>query len=103
MDGDGVQSAIRKRLEEILAKLKGGSFVHGDFRANNIMVKPGEDESAVVIDFDWAGKDGEVNYPLYLNNREIEWPSEAGQAILSAHDRFLLEMEWDSLLKPWTT
>jgi aminoglycoside phosphotransferase (APT) family kinase protein len=40
---DEVKSTIYKLLEGIPTKLKGEGFVHGDFRANNIMVKPGEE------------------------------------------------------------
>lgn len=53
---DGVQPAIRKRLGEILARLAAKVFVHGDFRANNIMVKPGEEELAVLIDLIGLGR-----------------------------------------------
>jgi Ser/Thr protein kinase RdoA (MazF antagonist) len=47
---------LQERLEGVVTKLEDAAFAHGDFRANNIMVKPGEEELAVVIDFDRAGK-----------------------------------------------
>jgi hypothetical protein len=97
---EGVKSAIRKRLEEILMKLEGEGFVHGDFRANNIMVKPGEEGSAMVIDFDWAGKGGQVHYPLDCNHSGIRWPGEAGSAISLSHDRAMLETQWEFLSNP---
>lgn len=59
-----VQSVIRQRLGNIVSVLKGNGLVHGDFRPNNIMVKEGEEASAVLIDFDWAGRDGQVHYSL---------------------------------------
>jgi hypothetical protein len=95
---DGVQAAIRKRLEVILTKLNAGGVVHGDFRANNIMVKPGEEESAVLLDFDWAGKAGEVHYPLDRNDIGIPWPGRAGSAIRVGDDRFMLKSQWAKLL-----
>jgi len=38
-----------------------------------------------VIDFDWAGKAGEVCYPAERNT-DIQWPGEAGAPILKEHD-----------------
>jgi hypothetical protein len=97
---NGVQAAIRNRLEEIVAKLETGGVVHGDFRTNNIMVKPGEEESAVLVDYDWAGKAGEVHYPLDRNHLGIEWPSQAGSAISLGHDRSMLNTQWATLFNP---
>jgi hypothetical protein len=95
---NGVQSIIRKRLEAILVTLERGGFVHGDFRANNIMVKSGEEESVMVVDFDWAGKDGKVHYPLDRNHTEINWPGGAGSEIRLGHDRWMVETQWNLLL-----
>jgi len=95
---DGVQAAIHKRLEDILAKLNAGGVVHGDFRANNVMVKPGEEELAVLIDFDWAGKAGEVHYPLDRNHIGIQWPGQAGSAISVGDDRSTFKIQWAKLV-----
>jgi len=38
-----------------------------------------------VIDFDWAEKARQVHYPV-KQNREIQWPSEAGGPIEQDHD-----------------
>jgi hypothetical protein len=35
-------------------------MVHGGFRMANIMLKPGEEERAMLIDFDWAGQAEQV-------------------------------------------
>jgi hypothetical protein len=94
---DGVQVAIRKRLEEIVAKLEAGGVVHGDFRVTNIMIKPGEEELAVLVDFDWAGKAGEVYYPLDRNQLGIHWPAQVGSAISAGHDRYMLKTQWPTL------
>ena len=99
---DGVQQAIHERLKTIVKKLEEHGFVHGDFRANNIMVKEGkqgEEPSTLLIDFDWAGKAGEVYYPLNRNYQGIWWPSQAGSAIQSGHDRTILTSQWNSLLR----
>jgi hypothetical protein len=95
-----VQRAIHKRLEEIVDKIEASGFVHGDFRANNIMVKSGEEELAVLIDFDRAGKADEVHYPLNCNYSDIQWPGGPASAIQLGHDRSMLGTEWESLLDP---
>jgi thiamine kinase-like enzyme len=93
-----VKSTIRKRLNEIVTKLEEGGFVHGDFRANNIMIRSGEEESAMLIDFDWAGEDGKVHYPLFRNHTRIQWPAEVASAIRLGHDRSMLGTQWTLLL-----
>jgi hypothetical protein len=96
-ENPSIKSTIRERLEEIVTKLEEGGFVHGDFRANNIMIKSGEEESAMVVDFDWAGEDGKVHYPLYRNHTGIQWPAEVASAICVSHDRSMLETQWAEL------
>ena len=78
--------------------------VHGDLRPENILVRPtaavygsGEGSSggweARLVDFDWAGKDGAVRYPL-SRNPELPWApgSTAGGLISSAHDEHVLRL-----------
>jgi hypothetical protein len=55
----------------------------------NVMVKKrGLDGSFLFIDFDWAGKNQQVFYPLFLNTTEVKRPEGAddGEPILSLHD-----------------
>jgi hypothetical protein len=68
-------------------------LVHGDFRPNNIMVREIEGQLELemkVVDFDWAGTSGKVNYP-FRRNENISWPAAAGEPIVIEHDRQLLE------------
>ncbi|KAK0213540.1 hypothetical protein IW262DRAFT_1516901 [Armillaria fumosa] len=47
------------------------SLVHGDIRLPNIMIVDGtgdEGERMRIIDFDWAGEQGKVRYPLHLSD-----------------------------------
>jgi len=43
-------------------------FVHGDLRDANIICK---NDSVMLIDFDWGGKEGEVSYPTSNLNAEL--------------------------------
>ena len=72
----GPRTRLLDRLEDILDCLEAAGMVHGDFRPANIMLKPREVGKAVLIDFDWAGKAGEVRYPITRSNR-FGYPGEA--------------------------
>ncbi|KAH8112358.1 hypothetical protein DFH11DRAFT_1858054 [Phellopilus nigrolimitatus] len=71
--------------------------VFGDLRQGNVLIqKPGADRPrprAVLVDFDWAGREGEARYPYDRNDVNIEWPdgSRPGGVIERAHDAVWLE------------
>jgi len=52
-------------------------FVHGDLHSRNILFGSTGDVKFIFIDFDWAGKDGEAQYPESLNP-QINWHNEVG-------------------------
>ena len=54
-----------------------------------------------LIDFDWAGKVGEVCYPPFLNP-SIPWPegAEAYEKVDRDGDRILLRNWWDAFVQP---
>ena len=63
------------------------SYVHGDFRATNVLVK--DDGNVKIVDFNWSGKSGHVYYPQDLNP-EIEWPSLPAAHINEDHDHYFI-------------
>ena len=79
---------LRGTLQKIIAALDEKKYVHGDLRSNNIMIRTDVMDKSVelkVVDFDWAGKAGQVYYPAE-RNEEIQWPGEAGGPIEQDHD-----------------
>ena len=65
-------SGSDKHLEADILKaiktLHGGGLVHGDVRGVNMMKSTKNEETVIMLlDFDWAGKDGEVRYPGVMN------------------------------------
>jgi serine/threonine protein kinase len=65
------------------------NLVHGDLRATNVLVqKYGNELSMMLTDFDWAGSEGEVRYPLCLNRNGVRRPEGAvdGALITKVHD-----------------
>jgi serine/threonine protein kinase len=103
---------IETALHQILVALKEAKFVHGDLRPNNLMIKvasasegcivqlrPASDPPLPylkVIDFDWAGEAGAVEYPPH-RNPEVEWPGDSGKPILATHDKVMI----DTWLSKW--
>ena len=51
---------LHKKVKTMVSHLHSLNFVFGDLRPPNIMVSDGE---VLLVDFDWAGKCGEVHYP----------------------------------------
>jgi RIO-like serine/threonine protein kinase len=47
-----------------LTSLYQESNVHGDICSMNIMVKKNRSQGFKLVDFDWSGRTGEVQYPM---------------------------------------
>ena len=85
---DGVHGVVQRAVK----LMHDNDMVHDDIRLGNIlMAKAGEGDDigarVKIVDFDWAGVEGTVRYPLHLSET-ISWP--AGVAdyalILAEHD-----------------
>ncbi|KAL0945069.1 hypothetical protein HGRIS_004225 [Hohenbuehelia grisea] len=73
---ESIKIAVRKALDSLHAH----GYVHGDIRDVNVLVHepnlgPIGAESILLVDWDWAGKDGHATYPITLNT---EIPRSAG-------------------------
>jgi hypothetical protein len=83
---DLVRSDIRRALDI----LHSHNLVFGDLRRPNVMVVRGSDgkvTGGMLIDFDWCGTSGQVQYPDDINPY-IDWPWGVGMGvpILKWHD-----------------
>ena len=58
-----------KELQHLMDNFHLKGFVHGDLRDANILCK---EKSVMLLDFDWGGKDGEVFYPTWNLNNELQ-------------------------------
>ena len=67
-------------------------YVHGDIRATNIMVKKSGEKGMMLLDFDWAGAIGEIQYPMNVNITDIRRPEGAidKQLVLAEHDMAMI-------------
>ena len=79
----------RAMADRVLDVLKEQNYVHGDLRLPNLIVK---EKCIKVLDFDWAGVEGDVYYPVNLNTYDIQWPQgvDVGKEIRSQHDRTMI-------------
>jgi Crinkler effector protein N-terminal domain len=90
---------VLKDVRDAVTILHNKGFVFGDLRWPNIVVverKTGANDQRTIrgmlIDFDWAGKDGEVTYPHTINLLDIWWPHgvRGGRLIAKSHDLEML-------------
>ena len=98
-----IKAKVITGLKKILTILKRDKIVHGDLLPHNFMITTSDDDDDYcvrVVDFDWAGDEGSVTYPVYIN-MELQWPTgvEAGCQITHQHDTHLLNQLIQSLSK----
>ena len=76
----GALEAVKKAVKA----LHDAQLVFGDLRRPNILVT---DTGAMLIDFDWCGKESEARYPVEIN-MSITWPSgvDSGTEMKREHD-----------------
>ncbi|KAG8679881.1 hypothetical protein FRC08_016680 [Ceratobasidium sp. 394] len=82
-------------LRAALGLLHDRGLVFGDLRSLNVLVPEcptGRGAKAMLIDFDWCGRDGVDRYPLDINT-EVAWADGVGPGTLmyKHHDDFMLE------------
>lgn len=91
-DTNPTRSAL-ERVRECLVRLHRENYVHGDVRSSNIVVCQSDMNKVIVLDFDWAGKIGEVKYPMNVNRAWDLWRPEGavdGGLITAEHDMEML-------------
>lgn len=84
---------LRPAVYDLIQGLHTAGYVHGDLRDINMFVAIDQREPLFkLIDFDWAGKTGEVRYPANVNRADAMRPEGAidGELIKTAHDMEML-------------
>ena len=88
---DVYPAAVLEKIRNMVAKLHEQGFVHGDLRDTNAFVRKHQDRwDCQFIDYDWAGREGEVVYPIGVYSSSLVWRPERymdGQVITTEHDR----------------
>jgi len=92
-----------EQVHQALSRLHAEGYVHGDVRDVNIMVKKARysetEFQVILVDFDWAGKEGETRYPSNLNRETVRRPegAENGNLIKYKHDWKMLRFIFKAL------
>jgi tRNA A-37 threonylcarbamoyl transferase component Bud32 len=73
-------------LTRLVQDFHGQGFVHGDLRVANFIIPTDRPETIKLIDFDWAGKVGNVYFPTPLLNEELVDETMESLLITKAHD-----------------
>jgi serine/threonine protein kinase len=97
-DTDRLPRSVFEAIGEQLKTLHARQLVHGDIRDTNIFVKNDDKTKFMIIDFEWAGVDGVVRYPPYVNYADIVRPDDARDGLLvkAAHDLAMLDVITDT-------
>ena len=56
---------VTRNMQKAIELLHNNGYVFGDFRDPNVLAQEGG--GVMLIDFDWAGAEGEATYPPWLN------------------------------------
>ena len=93
-----IPQAVRDAVHDALGILHAHGFVHGDIRLPNIMIEGDMDDEEDIgkrtklVDFDWAGIQGEVRYPLHLTANAGWVDGVADYALIEAsHDQAMAD------------
>lgn len=82
-----VNTLVEMDLKTTVSKMHDKGYVHEDLRPQNILVLM--ENTIRILDFDWAGKEGEVRYPQELSTSCNWHPNlESGGLISKAHDLY---------------
>jgi serine/threonine protein kinase len=88
----GFASELKSKIRDIVQRLHDNDLVHGDIRDTNILVDLETSSYAVqLLDFDWAGTEGEVRYPERVNTKSIRRPD-------GVSDRELITKDHDTTM-----
>ena len=84
---EGVFGTLRSAIFALHDK----KLVHGDLRGPNVIICEAG-KRAMLLDFDWAGKEGEVFYPGDINTN-LPWHTDVrpGRLISYEHDVYMLD------------
>ncbi|PCH34829.1 hypothetical protein WOLCODRAFT_165848 [Wolfiporia cocos MD-104 SS10] len=93
LKNDGIlPSGVHPAVYRAMSLLHKHGMVHGDVRLPNIIIEEDHEGKDVrdrvkIVDFDWAGEDGTVRYPLHLSTA-IRWADGVDdyEPITAAHD-----------------
>lgn len=91
-----VPQNFQSDLRKVFQHLHDAGYVYGDLRQPNVMIT--REGKVQLIDFDWAGRDGKVKYPIAIST-SIDWPAgvQGLTFIHKEHDNAMLDALLNSI------
>ncbi|KAI0251667.1 hypothetical protein BJV78DRAFT_1125953 [Lactifluus subvellereus] len=96
---DRSRQMVLSKITDIVRMLHKNHLVHGDIRSINLLVDDkalarDEDFAIHLLDFDWAGRIGQVKYPMGVNTKTVTRPVgvTGGANITVEHDIAMVKM-----------
>ncbi|KAF9062855.1 hypothetical protein BDP27DRAFT_1336043 [Rhodocollybia butyracea] len=90
-----IEQPCKEAIEQSVRRFHELGFIHGDLRDANLFVSfDGGQWDCQIIDYDWAGREGEVRYPIGVYRNSSVWRPEqymGGDLITLDHDRLTVE------------
>jgi serine/threonine protein kinase len=85
---------VRSEVQRAIEVLHGRKLVFGDLRSPNVMIS--KMNKVKLIDFNWAGEEGQARYPSLISS-DIKWAPgvEALGVIEKEHDMEMLNRLFD--------
>ena len=82
---------MKAEVGKAIQVLHDAGFVFGDLRDPNII--QASSEKMFLVDFDWAGREGEARYPATINMTDIVWGEGTVRCglVKKEHDLFMLD------------
>ena len=79
---------LERRVTDAAQRMHRAGFMHGDLRDTNILVDVTSNNNGVrIVDWDWAGRSGDVKYPTSINFQVPRAAAARGNVdIVQAHD-----------------
>jgi len=75
---------LEQPVTDAVQRMHDAGFVHGDLRDTNILVNK---DGVKIVDWDWAGRPGDVKYPISINPQVPRAAAARGDVtIVEAHD-----------------
>ena len=87
-------------LTRLVEEFHGEGYVHGDLRDANLIVRRGEPERIILVDYDWGGKHGDVSFPSRHLHEDLAEGELESLEITKVHDHRVLRFTIANLRLP---
>lgn len=106
LNADTVTNRHLQTIRENVERMHERGFVHGDMRDVNIVLSTTDPRECMFLDFDWAGENGKVRYPVDINKGWDLWRPDrvvGGGVILAEDDVAMVDDLEEHVRRSWSS